>query len=207
MADADIDIVLNMAVDDIAAYTACLKANKKFNAVASQSEYNLSTVIGNYLVMDKPGLWWYDGSAWKQINSTTLKGLDNNKYSWRGSSAGSPEDYSIDGDVLTITPAPSSSGTEYFWLYYGKIPTAMSAEASYPFSGTTTEFTHLRVFDRAILRYAKSMLSPALNKLNEENLTWQEYLAAREEALYLFKRRPDIAANSQSRMTGPSVRA
>ena len=204
--DAEIDIVINMAVDDIAAKTCCLKTNKKFNIVSSQAQYSLSSVIGDYLTMDKPGLWWYDGASWKQLNPETLKSLDNKKYNWRDDSSGSPEDYSIDGDILTIVPPPDTSGTDYLWLYYGKIPAQMMADAHYPFSGSTTEFTHLRIFDRAILKYVKSMLSPALNKLNEENLTWAEYLQEIDEKQKLFNRRADIVAGYDSRLTGPSVR-
>lgn len=202
-----LDLILNMGVDDIAAYTLCLKANKKFDVAASDGEYDLSVVITDYLGVDKSGLWWYNGTQWKQLFPRTLQWLDQNRPTWRNLSTGSPQDYSIDADILTIVPKPETAVTEGFWLYYGKVATPMSAETHYPFSGTTTEFTHLRIFDMAIVKYAKWVIEPMLNKEQDANLSWQEYLREREEKLNLLNRRKDVAHSSDTRMQGPTVRS
>lgn len=196
-----LDLELNNGAKDIAAYCVCLPTNKKFNVVANQSEYHLSVVIGNYLVMDKPGLWWNSGTAtttkWEKLDCETLASLDANYPTWRDLSSGSPERYTIDGDIIIISPPPDTALTEGFKLYYGAESVDMTEEGHYPFSGSTTEYTHLSIFDEAILLYAKSKLMPELNKLNDENLTHQKYLAEREEKRKLFKRRPDISAVAQ----------
>lgn len=205
--DPTLDLILNKGVDDIAAYTLCLKANKKFNVVASDGEYDLSIVIADYLGVDKSGLWWYQGTQWKQLNARTLQWLDQNRPTWRNLSAGSPQDYSIDGDILTVVPKPQTALSEGFHLYYGKKPNPMSAENHYPFSGTTVEFTHLSMFDMSIIKYAKWVIEPMLNKNQDANLSYQEYIREREEKKNLFYQRKDIANSNDTRLSGPIIRA
>lgn len=202
-----LDLILNMGVDDIAAYTLCLKANKKFDVVASDGEYDLSVVIADYLGVDKSGLWWYNGTQWKQLYPRTLQYLDQFRPTWRNLSAGSPQDYTIDADILTVVPKPETAVTEGFWLYYGKVANPMSAEAHYPFSGSTTEFTHLRIFDMAIVLYAKKTIEPMLSKEADANLSLQEYLNEREIKMNMLYRRKDIAHSSDTKFQGPSVRS
>lgn len=200
-----LDLILNEGVKDIAAYTICLKTNKKFNAEANVSEYNLSSKLGDYLTVDKPGLWWYNTSQWRPVYPKTLKWLDENKPNWRDSSSGSPLYYSIDADILTITPAPDTAATNGLWLYYGKKPTAMTAEGHYPFSGSTTELTHLSMFDMAIIKYAKWCIEPMLNKEGDSNLSLQEYMKERAEKMSLLYKRKDISASPATRLQGPRV--
>ena len=206
--DTVLTLLINNGVVDIAAYTLCLKTNKKFNVVAEQSEYNLSSVITDYLGVDKPGLWWNQGDAddpeWKQLNSKTLKALDNDRINWRDLSSDDPQDYSIDGDILTIVPKPDTSLSNGFWLYYGKKPTPMTLSTHYPFSGTTTEFTHLTIFDDAVLSYVKWKIQPMLNKDTAQDfiVEKQAYEAEREEKFKIFKRRLDIAHSSDLRFQG-----
>jgi len=196
-----LDLILNNAVVDIAAYTCCLKTNKKFAVVADQSEYNISSVIGDYLVSDKPGLWWNAGTAsapnWIKIDSATMKSLDNDQPVWRDLESGNPDTYSIDGDILTISPPPDTSLADGFWLYYGKAPVAMSSNDSYPFSGSATEYTHLMIFDESILRYAKWRVDPVFGKEHSNDVTEAAYKREREEKFQLFKQRRDISSEAQ----------
>lgn len=189
-----LELVLNNAVIDIAAFTVCLKANKKFNVIADQDEYNISSVVDDFLVPDKSGLYWNIGDGttpdWEQLESRTLAWLDKNRPTWRDDASGDPIDYSIDGDVLTINPPPDTALTNGLWLYYGKKPVAMTAGGQYPFSGSTTEYPHLVIFDDAILEYAKWKLAPMLNKKVNEELARKEYLRVRgEKNAYLLEGR------------------
>ena len=202
-----LDLILNEGVKDIAAYTICLKSNKKFNVTAGQSEYNLSTALANYLTVDKSGLWWYNGSIWRPVYPKTLKWLDDNKPNWRSLGNGSPLHYTIDADILTVSPTPETTLASGFWLYYGKTPIPMVAEGSYPFSGSTTEFTHLSIFDMAIIMYAKNKISPMLNKDEDANLSLQEYKREREEKKIQLYMRKDIAHSNEAGLQGPMVRS
>lgn len=208
ISNPQVDLILNNGVKDIAVYTLCLKANKKFNVVADQSQYNLSSVIGDYVGVDKSGLWWNAGSAtstnWQQLNPRTLKALDNERINWRDLGSDDPQDYTIDGDILTIVPAGDTALANGLWLYYGKKPTIMSADGHYSFSGSTTEYTHLSIFDEAIIGFAKWKLQQALNKDGTDDYKRLEnsYKTLREEAFKLFKRRLDISHSEDLRMQG-----
>ncbi len=205
--DTVVDLYINKGVVEVAAYSCCLKANKKFAVVASQAEYSLSSVIGDYLVMDKPGLWFNQGTVaapnYKPLNPATLKSLDKDRPNWRDLAAGIPQDYSIDGDILTLVPKPETALADGLWLYYGKNPPPMTLVGHYPFSGSTTEFDHLSIFDDAILLYVRARLSPTMNKLNDENLSLKEFYAELDAKIKLFKNRPDIKASNNARFQGP----
>jgi len=135
-----------------------------------------------------------------------LAWLDKNRPNWRSLSAGSPQDYSIDGDVLTVVPKPITAVTDGFWLYYGKQAPIMTAPEHYPFSGSTTELTHLSMFDMSIVYYAKWKIEPILSKENSEDLTEMNYKKEREEKFTLFKRRRDVSASDAAKFAGPTVR-
>ncbi len=199
-------IIINSAARDIAAYTCCLKTNKKFTITENQAEYNLSTVLDRYLTPDKPGLWWNNGTKWVKLNPRTLAWLDEFRPNWRDLAAGTPQDYSIDGDILTIVPKSNTTLADGLWFYYGQAPTNMSEETHYPFSGSDTEYTHLSVFDDAILAYCDWKINPILSKDGLFVLNMQAYEKIREEKTNLFKKRRDINADRNLRLQGPNVR-
>lgn len=203
--NATIDLIINEAVNDINTFAVCLKANSKFDVVADEDEYNLSVELANYLTPDKSGLWFYNGTIWRPVYPRTLKWLDENVPNWRNRDSGSPFYYSVDGDVLTVSPPPETSGTDYFWFYYGKKASPMTLESHFPFSGTEVEFTHLSMFNMAIVKYVKWILDPMLNKDQDANLSYQEYLRERAEKKALFERRIDIVHAADVKLQGPKI--
>jgi hypothetical protein len=208
-----LDLILNEGVKDIAAFTGCLSTNKKFNAVASQgtvaNPYIISTVIGNYLTMAGGGLCWNQGTVtvpqWKTLCPRTIEWMNDNKSNWREIADGTPEDYVIDGDNIIITPAPVASLTSGLWLFYGKAPTSMVADSSYPFTGSTVEMTHLSIFDMAIILFARNKISPMFNKVTDANITLLEYIKERKEKWELITKRDDLA--QVVKFQGPLIRA
>jgi hypothetical protein len=200
--DTTIDLFLNMGVNDIAAITRCLKANKKFNVTADDGEYDLVTELGDFLAPDSPGLWWNNGDKWVQLKPRTLKWLDENRPNWRDLESGTPQDYSIDGNILTIVPAPDTSLTDGFWLYYGAKPPQMTEEGHYPFSGSNTEYPDLTIFDLAICYFARMMISPIINDKTNENISLQEYNKERNEKNALLGLRPDVSASRNNIFKG-----
>lgn len=215
VSDTLLDIILNAGTKDITAYCECLPTNKKFNAVASQGTailpYALSSVIANYLCIGGGGLWWNEGDNttpnWKKLEPRTIEWLDENRPNWHEISDGSPEDYAIDGDNLYVVPAPSAALTNGFWMFYTKMPSEMTSTSAYPFSGTTTEYTHLTPFDFAIIYYARWKILPMLGKefaQDEFNRNQNLYIKERAEKLSLYRRRPDIAQTAI--FQGPAVR-
>ena len=74
--DIQLNLILNEGVNDIASRTLCLPADTKFNAVADQQDYDLSSVVSRFLVIDKEGLFWTNGTRYKQLLPKTMKWLD-----------------------------------------------------------------------------------------------------------------------------------
>jgi len=204
-----LDLVLNEGVKDIVAYTGCLPTNKRFNSVEGQGDalnpYLLSSVLGDYLRMDKGGLWWnQSGSStmdYKRLNPRTVAWLDDNRPNWRDIDDDAPEDYVIDGDNLVVIPASDETDyhTNAFWAFYIKVPTSMTAASHYPFSGSATELTHLSIFDTAIVYYARWKILPMLAKDYQDNynLNYNLYKNEREEKFRLYRMRKDISNVAQ----------
>jgi len=213
--DTLLDSILNAGVRDIATFTQCLPTNKKFNAVADQGNvgnpYILSSVITNFLVAGKGGLYWNRGTVaapdYFKLNPRTIAWLDANRPNWKDLDSGTPQDYAIDGDNLIVVPAPSASLTNGFWLFYAKSPSSMTVVTQYPFSGTTTEYTHLSMFDMAITYYVRWKAMPMLNKdyIDNYNLAKGLYVNERTEKSYLLKRRPDIDNSEDAAFKGPKI--
>lgn len=210
VSDTILDLLLNEAAKDIVSFTKCLPTNKKFSAVATQgdlaSPYVISTVIGDYLMPDKGGLWWNQGTVaapdYKQLYPRTIAWLDRNRPNWRDISDGSPEDYAIDGNNIIVVPAPVSSLSNAFWLFYIKTSTNMTATTHYPYTGSTTELTHLSIFDLALVKFVAWQVYPMINKTGDSNLSLQEYLKLRQEKTSLLKRRPDIGNSPDAALKG-----
>jgi len=203
--NASFNLILNEGVKDIAAYTVCLKANKKFKITADKYEYSLSSFIGDYVAVDKMGLWWNNGSKWKQLYPRTLKWFDINRPNWRDLGSGDPLYYSIDSDIVTLSPTPDTTLASGLWLYYGSAPVSMSKDSDYPFSGSETELTHLSIFDYSIIAFARWRILPMLSNDANADKLYQEYKLEREEKLNMLKRRKDIANSAEMRLRGPRI--
>ena len=209
--DPVLTLLLNQGVVDIATKTACLKKSKTFTVTADDYDYSLSSVLGDYLTMDKPGIWWNAGTVaspnWQKLDPRTMKYFDTNSPSWRDDDSDDPLEYSIEGDVLTLRPTPDTTLANGLWVYYGAMPIAMSAGAHFPFTGTSTEYTHLSIFDDAILAFVEWKLQKALNKGQDPYAAKAKaYLGILETKEVLFKRRLDINAHRDTKFQGRKLR-
>ena len=203
--NASFNLILNEGVKDIAAYTVCLKANKKFKITADKYEYSLSSFIGDYVAVDKMGLWWNNGSKWKQLYPRTLKWFDINRPNWRDLGSGDPLYYSIDSDIVTLSPTPDTTLASGLWLYYASVPSQMEKDSHYPFSGSTTELTHLSIFDYSIIAFARWRILPMVSKDAIADKLYQEYVTEREIKMGMLYRRSDISNTAEMRLRGPRI--
>lgn len=205
-----VNLLMEAGILDIATHAICLPTNKKFTVTADKDEYSLSSVIGDFLVVDKPGLWWNAGTAtdpdWQEVYPKTIKLMDRDRPSWRDDDSDEPLDYFIKGDILTIKPTPDTTLADGAWLYYGKRPTIMTKDSHFPFTGAT-EWDHLSVFDEAITTYLEWKLGKivAKGKNVAGGVTHKDYEAVRAQRTALFNRRPDIAAHRKTKLQGPKV--
>lgn len=201
--DVLVTLLINKGVQEINARAKILKTSKAFDVVANQKEYIISTVIGDFVCPDKPGLWWDAGdgttSDWQKIDPATLQSLDEDRPKWRDLGSDDPQEYSIDGDIITVIPPPDTSLTGGFKLYYIKKATDMSADAHYPFTGSSVEMTQTDIFDDVIVKFLRWKVEPMLSKENNLDLTEGAYERELEKKIALYNRRPDIAAFAEQR--------
>jgi len=203
-----LDLLANNAIVDVAAKAVCLKTNSAFTITADQSEYSLSVVITDFLVPDKPGLWWNSGTtaapAWKKLTPYTLAKLDEDFPTWRDHDSSDPQRYSIDGDVLTLDPPPDTTLANGLKLYHGALPPTLATATNHTFSNTTVLFPRLEIFNEAILKYIYWKLSPIVGETPvETKLKEEEYYRELSSKIGLFKKRPDITP--YSKMGGQTI--
>lgn len=194
-----LDQILNSGVRDIVKKSKCLKANKKFDVIAGQGAYSLLSVIPDYLISDKSGLFWNNGTEYTQVFAKTLEWLDNFYPNWRSLSNGNPQFYSIDGDILTVVLTPSVTLSNGFWMYYIPLPIDMASGNDFPFVGSSHERLRLRIFDEALEAFCRWKISPILSKDGEDK-TQIIYKATLDESIDLFNEKPDLTSGSKMKV-------
>lgn len=202
------DLILNEGALDVALRTGCLATDKKINIVGSQAEYNLSSQLDRYLFMDKPGVWFYDGSGWVRIRPKTLAWLDKRLPTWRDSDEGDPLYRAIHGNNLLLHPTPEANESNGLWIYYCQRPTIMVQAGHYPFhveGDQTEERTDLATLSEAILLYWEMKALKVLGKKQESLQKKGEYLTSIIEKTAFLKRDRNIAIDKKTRFMGKKV--
>jgi hypothetical protein len=119
--------------------------------------------------MRKEGLWIYNAvsTKWTQLTPTTTAKLTRDYPSWLNTSSGCPLKYSIEGNTLTVHPKASSTyaGTNYLKLFYFARSTDMSNASHYPFSDSTTQYTHLADYEETLIDYVRYKVKQMLKKI------------------------------------------
>lgn len=200
-----LNTLFNKAVDDVNVYAMAYKGNKKFTATADDGEYDIHTEIDDYMAIDESGLWWNNGTNWKKLEPMTRRSLDDEYSTWRNDSSGNPLRYFIEQDKIEIHPKPDTTLVDGFWIFYTKVAVSMTLDTHYPFTGSTTEITALRILDDAIIDYVRWKLSGPLGNTKKGILTEKEYRTNLAEKISLLTRRLDLTASLDNRMQGPAI--
>ncbi len=179
ISDANITVILNEGVKEIVRKTKCLPTYARFNTVANQMEYNLSTLITNYLCPldeDLQRVYYYDGNDYTELDIITLSYLDENYSDWQTATAGAPERCVILGDILYLHPKPATVITNGIKFYYCKKPPEMGGTNIYPFGGTS-EISRLSVYHSIIAEYYQWQAYEILDKEKQAVKCYQKYQA------------------------------
>lgn len=204
-----LDTLVNRAVNDVNEFALAYKGNKTFDVTAEDEDIELNTEVDDYLAMNKSGLWWNSGSAaspsWIKLDPMTRESLDNEYPLWHDAGSGNPKRYFVEGNLLTISPKPDTTLTDGFHLYYIKTANPMTTGTQYPFTGTTSEITSLRVLDDCIIDYVRWKLARPLGKDAKGTISKRDY----QENLVLktnqLGRRLDLAGSPDIRMRGSHI--
>lgn len=200
-------VFINKGVDDVNQRLKVMRKNTKFDVIASQQEYIISTILPDFLCMDDSGIWWNNGTlatpSFNQLLPKDRKWLDENVYSWRDYLAGTPIYYYQEDDTLGFVAPPAVAVSQGFWIYYIQAAVAMSNASHYPFVGTTTERPAYRCLDDGIIAYTQYQLQALLGNKSQGIMDEAAYMLELEKVESIFRRRPDINASRYYKMQGP----
>lgn len=209
--DDDVTFFANEGARNIAQMSICLKKNKKFNIVAEQSEYLLSTITPDFLAMDEPGIFWNSGTeastSYKPLDPQTRELRDREIEKWRDSPSADPQRYFKVENTIDIHPKASASLTGGGWIYYGRKPDKMTGNAHFPFhveNAQNIEITELSIlcwsiFDFMEVQFAK-IISKDDNEVYVRNQVFEKNL---KDRMNFIKQRVDIRKDTQ--MRGPRI--
>lgn len=203
ISDSVLKTIINEGALYIASITGCLKTDKKISLVAEQREYSISQLLDRYLNVDRPGVYWYDGSSWKQIHHKTMKWMDENKPNWRDGSSGDPIYSFIHGNNLNLEPKPDTGGSELLWVYHTQRPSTMTDDSHYPFhleNSQTTELDYLATLSECILLYVESRMLNVLGKKEEAMAKINEFKTEATERYSFIEKDDAVAHSSEMRM-------
>lgn len=205
IADDDIlEYLINQSVVDIVSDLKLLKKNAVFDVVAGQSDYDISSLVNDFILMDKPGLKYYDGSQWvgkQQFVAVTEEYLDIHYPLWRSSASGTPQYYFKKDSVITVYPTPNATTLNGFSLFYCNKPTQMTNDSDYPFTGNNPAVEEYSVLWKAILLKTRSLMGTFVGDEQTESLADQKYMIELERRRKDLKRRPDIETSDELEMS------
>jgi len=200
--EANLALLINLGAVDIAAKSLCLPKYDTFSVIAEQQEYDLSSIVDRFLVLDKGGVWWSDGSSWRELYPKSIAWLNEQFPGWRSLGSGDPIYYYQIGNSIGFHPKPDTSLTDGFGIHFAQAPLTMSSDTEYPFGGTSL-ITRLLPLHRLIIQFLRVEGFRILSK--EEKMIAEKtiYESELQEQIILLDRARDTAANEDSRMMGP----
>jgi len=159
ISDANLLIILNRGCNEFIKETDGIPTSALFDLVTNLEEYSLTTYVSDYSKMRKEGIWIYNSqnSKWQELDAWTLVDIANKFPTWLSMSAGLPLRYTQEGNIITLNPKASSTyaGTDYLKIFYYARSVDMSNNSHYPFSGTTTQYTHLAEYEEVPIEYVR----------------------------------------------------
>ena len=171
ISDANATIILNNGALEIARFTKCLPTYASFDTAADTIEYNLASLITDYLCpleTDMMHVLYYDGDEYTDLDIVTLGYMMDNYPDWLTADSGDPERVVIIGDTMFAHPAPESTITNGFMFFYVKKPHQMDSTYVYPFGGTT-ELSRLSPFHTLLIDYFEMEAYEVLDKSEPES--------------------------------------
>lgn len=156
--DDAIDRKFNRAQLRIAYDTLCIQSNVKLDLTADDDDYDLNSLITNFLRIDEEGgVSYYDGSDWERMIATTPDELDETEVDWRTIASGDPEYYYLNSAILYLVAPPDTTRSDALWVYCGLTPTAMTIgqDDATPFNG----LSHLGILDELLMDYVSLLLA------------------------------------------------
>jgi hypothetical protein len=202
--------ILNEGEREWTRVTKCFAKEKKFDCVANNNSYSLTTNIPDFLEMREEGFWHLrsDSSTntWDRLRPTTMRIIDQKYPTWRVQAASDyVRDYWQDGDYLHTFYTPSTAVTNGFLAYYYATSSQMSATTDYPFTGSVNQ-TRLEPYHRHIISFYEAKALDMLGYKDDSVRKLSEFYQLAGAAKNDLDSRPDLAQEAHARPRRPNVR-
>lgn len=201
-------LILNAGVADIALRVKAVRTYGEFNSTDSTGKYNLSANLTRYLGIDEGGVWYNDGSGFRQLDALSIAKMKNSYPNFISDSDLVPQRYYILGDDVYVNPGVETGSASAFRIYFIQRPIIMSADGHYPFhkdGDQATETERLEILSESLLLYAESRILKILGMKDESITKYTEYLADLAGKETLINGRPDISASKKTKFQGPKI--
>ena len=133
--DAELNIWINDAGEDIAFRAKCIKANSYMTVVEDTAEYTLSTNFADYNSILKVYLFT-NSKTWLQLTSKDRDELERDNRGWMSVDSATPTNYywDVEEDMIGLYTPPNSdnSGENYLRVYYTKDFTDLTIDSQAP---------------------------------------------------------------------------
>lgn len=194
VSDDDVNSLINEAVEQVNLLAKVYRGYTNFNIVASQSQYQLSTIAPKFQQMVTAGLWIMNTTTNKLVRviPRTVEWFNKSIPTWRDATATTlAQYYYTEGDDLMIYPAINANVTSGGRIHHTIMPTSMNTDGSFPFTGTTVEITRFKALDRAIVEYVRCELDPSLNQITGEEMRYPSFVNLVNLGMRQIKSKPD----------------
>lgn len=133
--DVELNSYINLAGHDIADKAKCIRTNSYITTVASQMDYQMSTLL-SYCISVLEVYLYREGATWEKLDAITRRELDERYAGWLSWAAGTPTMYQsdIEEDILRIITKPSTTnaGTNYLRVFYAQDFVELTADSETP---------------------------------------------------------------------------
>lgn len=147
LTDSQLIFFINEATKEVCFDCVINETEKAFNIVANQSEYSLTAIDDRLIAVNDSGVYWFNGTNYKQLDPKTRKYLDEKEITWRNRTAGTPQSYFIEGDIITIHPTPDTSISNGGKIAYIKRFLPMANNADCPFHTELSQSVQISKYD------------------------------------------------------------
>jgi hypothetical protein len=199
--NALLESIIQEGANDVALHTCCLPSDATFDAEEDIGTYYLGDIADDILEIAESGLWYKNGTQWKELLPKTRAWMDENVSNWRDRASGTPEWWFKEGDAIEVIPAPASLVNEGLWLYYGAKPPVMGNDDHFPFGGDS-EIAYLSPLSHNILDFVRWKAHEILGETAVAQKYEQSYYAKLSMARVHVKRNAAMQGYKETKLRG-----
>ena len=203
LSDANLLSLLNYAAREFMRRAEAYPTSTTFTTTASTALYLLSQYVTTYASVHKDGLWWYNGTKWKQLDAETRASLSQKFPDWLNSAAGNPARYFIEGNSIYVHPKPSATVANALQLFHFARSQDGSAATKYIFTNDTSlELGFLVDYEDVLFDFIRAKVDGMNNRRQSSIENMNVFYQRCEEAKQKLAYRADLIRSYKPQRAG-----